>query len=146
MHVGSSHDNFVCLGVVRCRHLFRLLEGGTSNYENDEILRTVLEVKGLCSRELLSRKLACHCKVDCVAKHGLVSQKQVLNFVHLEETLSCGSKSLLFEKLSCSLLLASVLKDMICKSKLLIINPYCAHFLLQLVDKRVIFVPQREKD
>ena len=73
MHVGSSYDNFVCLSVVRCRHLLSLLEGGTTNDENDKILRTVLEVEGLRGWELLSRQLARHCKVDCVAKHGLMS-------------------------------------------------------------------------
>ena len=60
MHKSTAHDHSVCAVVVGLGELTGLGIGGTSNHEDDEVLRLLTEVKWLQGREALGSQFALH--------------------------------------------------------------------------------------
>ena len=145
MHESTSHDHLVGLLVVSHGDLSGFRVGRTAHHKDNQVLWTVTIVKSLKCRELLSDQLPLHGVLHSRQHGRFVSKQKVLNFIHLEETLELGARSLASEKLRGTLVLASIFEHVVNKVELLFVDTRGSHLLLQLEDQVVIFITNTEE-
>ena len=140
MHISTSKNYLVSLSIVSGRHLPGLLVSRSTDYENDQLLRTISEVKRLQSREPLSVQLSLHDVRNSVTHGRLVGKQKILDIVRLKQALQLLTSRLDLEKFGGSFLLSSVVEHEIDETELFLIDSNGSHLLFQLVDQIVIFV------
>ena len=74
-----------------------------------------------------------------------MSKQEILDFIHLEETLELGASGLAGEEFRRTLVLASIFEHIVNKVELLFVDARGSHLLLQLEDQVVIFITNTEE-